>query len=240
MKTSKPISTISYNTPDFLKNKLDLLCEDGFISEYFFIEHIGEYGDKDHIHLYVVPCKSIDTSKFRDNFIEPSALWYEPNLGCMVFTKSDFDNWFLYSLHDERYLQLKHEVKYEHYNIDDIVTNSLFNLSRLYKDAIEHICVTDNIRILDSLECGFSPTSLIRQGYSPQVVGQIYHLCQSEGMYLNAIKTTILSNERLSVDVQSLITENYNLKQNEKFVNDFLTNFQLSDTLLSEVTNNNS
>lgn len=246
MKTSKPIATISYNTMDFLDNLLPMLVEEGIVYEYYYIPHIGEYGDKDHIHLFINLVKSIDTNDLRGRFTEPNELWYEKDLGCMPFVKSDFDNWLLYSLHDETYLMLKKEVKFEHYTIDDISSNTEYNLGNCYRDAFNKICNTDDISILDKLHSGYSPTQLIREGYNPQRIGQIYHLCQSEGLYIDTIRQQNCNNEILKADVSKLIAENHTLKKNEEFVNTFLTTFCKCDTYnisdinkLSKEDNNN-
>ena len=54
MRTSKTISTISYNTKDFLEFKLMELMDSGDISDWFFIQHFAEEDEKkDHIHLWV-------------------------------------------------------------------------------------------------------------------------------------------------------------------------------------------
>ena len=42
MKTTKPISTISYNTPEFLENKLNELLANGLISFFAYILHEPE------------------------------------------------------------------------------------------------------------------------------------------------------------------------------------------------------
>lgn len=42
MRTSKPISTISYNTLPFLKEKLDDLVNNQVLEFYFFIWHHAE------------------------------------------------------------------------------------------------------------------------------------------------------------------------------------------------------
>lgn len=223
MKTSKSLSTISYNTTVHLENILSLLIEDGIVYEYFYILHYGEGCDKDHIHLFLSLCKSVDTSSLRDRFTEPSPIWYEPDLGCMPFLKSDFNNWLLYSLHDETYLMLKKEVKYFHYDLSDVYTNSECNIGNCYRDAYDKICNTDNMQILDKLQNGFTPSQLIKQGYNPQVISTIFKMVQAEGLYENTYLQQRISNERLKSDIREL-------RKNENFVNMFLTNIKSYDT----------
>ena len=42
MQTSKPMSTISYNSEKFLKSQLDYLLRSHVIDYYMYIKHIGE------------------------------------------------------------------------------------------------------------------------------------------------------------------------------------------------------
>lgn len=71
MRTSKPISTISYNSPDFLVDKLEYLKYLRLISYYEFIVHLPDKDDKKkHIHLYIEPNKVLDTEIFSYNFYE--------------------------------------------------------------------------------------------------------------------------------------------------------------------------
>ena len=60
MATKSPSSTISYNTEEYLRNKLDLWVRSHWIQSYQYIKHKGEDGDKDHIHLRIEPNKTID------------------------------------------------------------------------------------------------------------------------------------------------------------------------------------
>ena len=67
MNTRSPISTISYNTVDFLKLKLDELIASKTISFYMFIKHEPEIDDlKPHIHLYIEPNRQLDTMVLTD------------------------------------------------------------------------------------------------------------------------------------------------------------------------------
>lgn len=71
MRTSKPISTISYNTADYLVDVLERLRYLKTISYYEFIYHLPDKDDKkSHIHLYIEPNRVIDTEVFSSNFIQ--------------------------------------------------------------------------------------------------------------------------------------------------------------------------
>lgn len=71
MRTSKPISTISYNSPDFLYDTLIRLNYLKIISYFEFIEHLPDKDDKKkHIHLYIEPNKVLDTETFGYEFVQ--------------------------------------------------------------------------------------------------------------------------------------------------------------------------
>lgn len=71
MKTTRPQSTISYNSMGFLLGVLDNLVEKEFITFYAVIEHQAEEDEnKDHIHVYFEPAKTIDTLWLSKQFLE--------------------------------------------------------------------------------------------------------------------------------------------------------------------------
>ena len=60
MNTSRPISTISYNSKIFLDFKLKELVEKHLVSDFMYIIHTAEDDElKDHIHLFLKPNKKI-------------------------------------------------------------------------------------------------------------------------------------------------------------------------------------
>lgn len=125
MRTSKPCSTISYNTDDFLKRKLDDLIRRGFLDFYAFIEHEPEEDEeKKHKHLYLFPSKLVDTNQIREELKEPDLNDItKPPLGCMPFQSSKFADWYLYILHDTAYLTSKGQARKYHYTDEDIITS---------------------------------------------------------------------------------------------------------------------
>lgn len=73
MRTSKPISTISYNSPEFLTLKLNEWMKKGLVAYWCFILHKGETLDdgtveKDHIHVFIEPNKTVDTLSLQYDF----------------------------------------------------------------------------------------------------------------------------------------------------------------------------
>ena len=122
MRTSKPLSSISYNSENFLVSHLEELRNSHVVSEWYYILHMpedDEGGAKEHIHLYVEPSKMIQTDSFRELFAE-----FDPNmplkpLTCPCWRQSKFADWYMYAKHDIDYLRCKGLVKKYHYSIDD-------------------------------------------------------------------------------------------------------------------------
>lgn len=71
MRTSKPIATISYNSADFLKLRLNDLIKSKKICDWMFIQHTAEADEKkDHIHLWIKPNTLLDTMDLQEHFLE--------------------------------------------------------------------------------------------------------------------------------------------------------------------------
>ncbi len=126
MRTTKPISTISFNTKDFLKLKLNELTKAKILSFWAFIEHKpedDEGGKKIHYHVYLEPSRMVQTDDIKESLKEYDPTNPEKPLGTISFTTSKFDPWYLYALHDKRYLVTKHQTRRFHYKHDDIVAS---------------------------------------------------------------------------------------------------------------------
>ncbi len=108
VKTTKPISTISYNTIEFLQGMLDTFIKNHVIEFYCFIQHFPDTDStKEHIHVYIEPNRSIDTGEFRSAFNQ-FVQGEELPRGVLPFQKTkDFQDWYLYGLHDTTYLAKK-------------------------------------------------------------------------------------------------------------------------------------
>lgn len=107
MASQKPISTISYNTEPFLREKLDAWLKAHIIQSYQYICHKGEDGDKDHIHLRIEPNKRLDPMDLQEQLREFTKENEKP-LGCRPFRPSKEEDWILYALHDPDYLTIKY------------------------------------------------------------------------------------------------------------------------------------
>lgn len=123
MRTSKSISTISYNTPKYLEWVLNRLLDNDVITFWCYIQHFAESNEtKDHIHLYLEPSNRVDTSTLRKEF-EEIDLENSDNkpLSVMPFNSSHFKDWYLYSMHDIDYLRSKGLNRDVYYSRDNFV-----------------------------------------------------------------------------------------------------------------------
>lgn len=164
MRTSKPISTISYNSPEFLELKLTELTKAGVLSEWYFVYHLKEEDEKkDHIHVHCVPSKMLQTDDLIKEFQE-----FDPNnplkpLTCPAWQSSKWDDWYLYGLHDPRYLEVKNrKVKYHYRPTDFVVFNQDVFHERIIETKYTSITLID--RILDAQTAGMSFAQFLMTG----------------------------------------------------------------------------
>lgn len=125
MKTTKPFSTISYNSVTFLAAKLLDLVQRRVIAFFAFVKHFKEEDErKDHIHLIVFPNGQYQTDALADYLAEPDPtnLANKP-LGIMPPQSSKFADWYLYACHDSAYLASKGQTRAHHYTQEDFVSS---------------------------------------------------------------------------------------------------------------------
>lgn len=178
MATQKPISTISYNTEPFLKEKLDTWVKAHIIQAYQYIKHKGEDGDKDHIHLRLEPNKKLDVMDLQEELRE-YPIGCEKPLTCRPFRQSKEEDWILYAVHDETYLKLKYggAEKGEKlpYKWQDIVVSEYYDMEIAFiraKASMEHTTVNMATR----LQSGEKPLDLVMQGNN---VFQVNAICRT-------------------------------------------------------------
>ena len=122
-KTQRPLSTISYNTFDFLKTKLEELRKRGDLDFWCFILHHGEENEdgskeKEHFHVYMQPGTALDRRELRQEFVQFYKSESLPR-GFMPILPSNFTDWYLYGLHDKEYLCAKGQSRiYSYYDRD--------------------------------------------------------------------------------------------------------------------------
>lgn len=124
MRTSKPFSTVTYNTIPYLTDTLNELVRTHNVAFWAFIKHRAEDDEtKEHIHLLVIPNRIIDTMAFTDLFNEFDPANPDKPLRCLPCKSSKIDDWILYAVHDTNYLASKGQVRRFHYRFDEVVNS---------------------------------------------------------------------------------------------------------------------
>ena len=165
MATQKPISTVSYNTLPFLREKLDLWLSQHIIQTYQFIRHKGEDGDKDHTHVRLEPNKKLDPMELTEALKE-FPIGSDKPLGVRPWRPSKEEDWFLYAVHDPEYMAIKYPNDRNEklpYDWHDIVVPDNYDLEVAWvraKAALKHSTVNMATRIRN----GENPIDLIMQG----------------------------------------------------------------------------
>lgn len=175
MATQKPISTISYNTEAFLREKLETWLKAHIIQAYMYICHKGEDGDKDHIHLRIEPNKRVDPMDLQEALREYQVGKEKP-LGCRPFRPSKEEDWFLYVVHDADYLKLKYgggeKGEKLPYKWQDIRVPEDYDCEIAFiraKAKLEHTSVNMATR----MQKGENPLNLILEGENPYTVNAV-------------------------------------------------------------------
>lgn len=169
MRTKKDVSTISYNTPEFLKRKLDEMLASHTISDYIFIQHHKEEDEKkDHIHLYVRPNTLVDTMDLQRDLEEFDSQHPDKPLKCIDFRASKPDDWILYNMHYAPYLAMKFESREFHYRKEDFVCADPDTFDDLFAHAFRGSDFAQRYQLLQALKQGAEdPTALIFNGTIP-------------------------------------------------------------------------
>lgn len=162
MKTQCPISTISFNTKEFLINTLNQLnCE-----FWFAVEHFPEEDEKKkHFHVYIEPSCRVDTDSLR-KALEQIVPNDELPLGCLPFRKSKFCDACLYFLHDKEYLASKFMSRKYHYTFDDVITNSFEFFVECY-NLVDRKKLCSSGKFVELARQGVDFNSIVAQGYVP-------------------------------------------------------------------------
>ena len=169
MRTSKPISTISYNSQQFLLHQLDELVKNHRISDYMYICHFAESDErKSHIHLWIKPNTLLDTMDLQKFLTELNPENPAKPYKCIDFHQSNVDDWILYCQHFEPYLASKGESREFHYTKDDFIYNDEDTFEDLYNHAFKGSEWAKRNQTLQALAHGtMNPTELILNGTVP-------------------------------------------------------------------------
>lgn len=172
MKTSKPFSTISYNTADFLSVKLNDLVNRRKIAFWAYVEHLPEDDEKKaHKHLYIVPNGQINTDEvLLDILVEYDHTHPEKPLGCIKPKSSKFYDWYMYSIHDRDYLASKGQCRKYHYGFDNVICSDTdylneeihqMDMSKLSKVKALNEAVRDGVPFEELLMRGQIPVQQV-------------------------------------------------------------------------------
>lgn len=219
MKTSKPISTITYNSVDFLTDALTRLKYRGIITYFEFICHLPDTDDKkEHIHLYVEPNKVIDTEYLTNTYLLEDAdthsllplSFVERNglkpLKPIAWRSSKFGDWYWYSIHDKGYLKSKMLTRNLYYSDADIVSsdfdthrylvqeNPLSNYAFLGDDALRTY-------VIDCLANGVSLAHCLAEARIP--IGKTNSVIS----FYNALSPTFHSSNLLKKEIEDEIQD---------------------------------
>lgn len=178
MLTTKYISTISFNSYPYLLKVLKQLLDQGEINFYSTIYHFAEEDEKkDHIHVFIVPNKRIDTDSLRGKFLEfelnedgSRVLDKDGNekggILPLPFVSSKFDDWYLYNSHNERYLASKGLFRKYHYKDEDFVNSE----DIMFTEMLHHVNwqkLNGQERIIEMISAGMNWTQILRTGLIP-------------------------------------------------------------------------
>lgn len=190
MKTSKPFATISYNSAPFLDTKLNELISQGHIDFFAYIEHLPEEDEtKKHKHLYIVPSGRVDTEQVRQYLTEIDPLKpTEKPLRCLPCKPSKFADWYLYALHDSRYLASKGQSRKLHYTLEEFtVSDNDFFIEEIH--TIDFSKLNRVEALVNAVESDIPFADLVKVGMVPlqQFVGyqKAYNLLSENKTYRN-------------------------------------------------------
>lgn len=167
MKTTKPFSTISYNSIEFLENRLSELVQKRLISFFAFVHHYAEADErKDHIHLIIIPNGQVQTDSVTDILQELDPSNPLKPLGVMPWHTSKWGDWFLYTCHDTAYLATKGQTREHHYQESDFVTSDPDYFHELITtiDRTKYVKTQDFVR---KVQEGHSLLEMLQKGQIP-------------------------------------------------------------------------
>ena len=170
-KSKKAFAPVSYNSPLFLKRKLEELVKAGILDFYVYIYHQADIDSKkEHFHLYMQPKIPIDRTALLEEFKEPDLAHPElPPLGCVWnYRETKIDDWLWYCKHDKEYLASKLAERNCYYNWSDFDCNSDALLEELIRSAEFDSDYAMQKRRREALYSNsYSMSELIRSGAVP-------------------------------------------------------------------------
>lgn len=167
MRTSKPFSSISYNSTAYLQSKLKYLTDSGKLRFAAFIEHYPEDDEKkSHKHIYLIPDGVIDTNALLKDLEEADLEKPGKILKCLPCQSSKFGDWFLYASHDSGYLGSKGQTRKYHYNQADFFSTDDDYLNELIH-TIDYSKTEKIKRFYDQVNSGKRLSEIVQEGSVP-------------------------------------------------------------------------
>ena len=215
MATQKPISTISYNSEGFLKEKLETWYKAHIIQAYMYIKHKGEDGDKDHIHVYLEPNKRIDPMDLKHELREFDVKHPDKPFGVRPFRPSVEEDWILYDVHDPDYLKMKYgggeKGEKIPYKWQDIVASEGYDVEVAFiraKAKMEHT----SANLVKRLQSGENAMNLVLSGENPFMVNALLRACtMTEYEKLLRERDDLL--RRVQLLEYAILNEGYSIKE---------------------------
>lgn len=157
MRTSKPVSTISYNSKEKLEETLNSLYRLGKVSFWAAVKHDGETLEdgtieKDHWHVYVEPNERIDTMEVQKLSQEFDPKKPDKFLKMIDFRPSKWEDWIWYTLHDADYLRTKAEFREFCYTPEDYIFSDEDEFRYRYQRARNSSVIAQKFRTLKLLQ----------------------------------------------------------------------------------------
>ena len=119
-------------------------------------EIIDEAGKKKHIHVFAIPAKMIQTEDIREEFLEMDPNNPEKPLKTLIWIKSNFSDWYFYSLHDQAYLAKKHQSRVCHYSHEQLIASDYEDLNMMATNAIQDYDLGPYVKIAQYIKQGAS------------------------------------------------------------------------------------
>ena len=218
MATTKPISTISYNTEPFLREKLEDWVKAHLIQAYMYICHKGEDGDKDHIHLRIEPNRKLDPMDLTEILKEYEKGKDKP-LMVRPWRPSKEEDWILYAVHDPEYMRIKYgelpKGEKIEYDWKEIKANEEFDVETAYiraKASLKH----SSVNLAKRIQSGEKPADMVLQGENVFTVTAIHR-----AMYTNDYAKLKEENKKLTKQLYSLVAaiehEGFNVMNDEQY-----------------------
>lgn len=201
MATQKPISTISYNTESFLKEKLENWFNAHIIQSYCYILHKGEDGDKDHIHLRIEPNKKLDPMTLAED-LQEYVLGEKKPRGVLTFRPSKEEDWILYALHDKDYMKLKYpgdKGEKIPYKWQDLKCPETYQAETVYIRARQSLSHS-SASLMERIQNGEKATKLIQLGENPYVVNALINATRTNEFTAMQTKITELNETIIELD----------------------------------------